>query len=547
MKNDREVSDLAEDGADLYPHLKVTTEMFPRILATRRIEDDAADYYGAFLTRTSVRILIDLVNRLFKLRSCDIHIDGSFAVPCTQFYLKRCIAPCVADLCPPPEYAAMVGLVRMFLGDRRGDLRAALKRLMAQSSDKLDFEMAVYWRDMLHEIEEFWNDPRLSVWLDDAVDTFDADESAAGSFIYLVTQRGRNVLGRKVFRLPPGGGLLPHEALPRIIDAFYRFHLPKEIRVSMSFEGRRELQETLSRRFGRPASIVLVRPDRQRVTAVRALRSAWSENELEFVKSKATARQISGELKRSFGLADLPMRVEAFDVAHISGLFFVAAATVWQNGRYLPEEHRFQISAETSEPAAMGDAVLSRLTDSSVRMPDLIVLDGGRAQLNAAMKALGAAGLSGVPVIGAVKPAAKHSSLAEFITAAGRRIEYEHDNPAHNMLRLLRDGAHDLANRVHRDLRDLGHYYELAALLPSLKESERRQLVAAVGSVRKLRDVDPDQLNKLVPDPLASRAAADLRRHAGNEDHPPVIPLIVPIRFDAEDGDAEDLIPISSK
>ncbi|MEO7538815.1 MAG: hypothetical protein ABIV21_02225, partial [Pyrinomonadaceae bacterium] len=328
MKNDREVNDLAEDGADLYPHLKITSELFPRVLATRRIEDDGAEYYGAFLTKTAARILIDFVNRTFRLRSCDIYIAGTFAVPCTQYYLKRCIAPCVADLCTPAEYSAMVDLVRMFLGNRRGDLKAAIKQRMVQSSDGLDFEQAVHWRDMLSDIEDYWKNPRLNVWLDDAVDTYDADETIAGSFIYLVTQRSRNVLGRKVFRLPPGGGLSPDEALGRIIGSFYQYHLPREIRVSMDFEGRNALADTLSNMFGRPARIVLTPPDRQRITAVRALQNAWSENELEFAKSKSTARQISGELKRSFGLSALPARVEAFDVAHISGKFFVAASTV---------------------------------------------------------------------------------------------------------------------------------------------------------------------------------------------------------------------------
>ena len=190
----------------------------------------------------------------------------------------------------------MVDLVRMFLADRRGDLRKALKQRMENASDDLDFEQAVYWRDMLGDIEDYWKNPRWNVWLDDAVDTYDADETIAGSFIYLVTQRGRNVLGRKVFRLPRGGGMPPDEALGRIIASFYQCHLPREIRVSMDFEGRKRLEDTLTQKFGRTARIVLTPPDRQRITAVRALQNAWSENELEFVKAQAPARQISGEL-----------------------------------------------------------------------------------------------------------------------------------------------------------------------------------------------------------------------------------------------------------
>jgi hypothetical protein len=110
----------------------------------------------------------------------------------------------------------------------------------------------------------------------------------------------------------------------------------------------------------------------------------------------------------------------------------------------------------------------------------------------------------------------------------------------------LRDGAHDLANRVHRDIRDMGHHYELAALLPSLNETERRQLVASVGSLRKIREMDVDDLNKLVNSDMASRVMADLEE-LRSETTETVIPFVVPIRYDAENGNAEDLRPIESR
>lgn len=545
MKNDRTVSDFSEDGGDLYPHLKLTAEQFPRILATRVIAEDDAEYFGAFLTKTSVRIVIDFLNRTFRLRSCDIAIDGNFPVPCTQYYLKRCLAPCVSAVCGLGEYLEMVHLVRLFLADRRSELAHGLKSRIAKSSDDLNFETAARWRDMLLAVEEFWGNPRLNIWLDDTVDTYDADETVAGSFIYLVSQRGRHVLGRKVFKLPPGGGLAPHEALERIVASFYRFHLPREIRVSIDFERRKQLIAVFSERFGRQAVIGLARPDRQRITAVRALRSAWDENELEFVKARSTARQISGELRRSFKLRSLPWRVEAFDVAHISGTSFVAASAVWEKGEFLAEENEFHISPETSETAAMAHAVRTRLTQTHRPPPDLLLLDGGKAQLNASLKGLD--GLVPRPkIIGAVKPVGQHGSISRFISDDGTESIYEPDNPAQNMLRLLRDAAHDLANQVHRDLRDLGHHYELAALLPSLAEPERRELVAKAGSLRRIREADELTLIKLAGRDTALRASVDLESdRTGNS--AAAVPFIVPIRFHAENGDADDLRPIASR
>ncbi len=544
MKNDRIVNDLAEDGSDLYPHLKITAEFFPRVLATRRIEDDGAEYFGAFLTKSAVRILIHFLNRVFRLRSCDIRIDGSFAVPCTQFYVKRCIAPCVANICDRERYLEIGAIVRLFLANDRRQLHTAITERIVEASEQLDFETAAKWRDILIAIEAFWQNPRLQVWLDDTVDTYEQDETVAGSFIYLVSQRDRHILSRKVFQLPRGGGMSSDEALERIISSFYRFHLPREIRISFDFERRPQVTEELAQRFGRPTKIVLVRPNRQQVTAIRALKLARSESDLDFVAARSTPRQIAGELKRLFALDSLPLRIEAFDVAHISGKSFAAAWSVWENGHFPSEEFGFHISDETSEPSALAEAVGKRVTTANAAIPDILLLDGGKTQLNTVKRAFAENGITQIKLLGAVKPAGQHSSLAYFIDDGGERFEYEADNPAQNMLRLLRDAAHDLANRVHRDLRDLAHHYELAAMLPSIDESDRRRLIADVGSLQRIRDIDPDKLTKLVGAETAARISADLENAV---EIGAAVPLIVPIRFVAENGDADDLRPIDSR
>ena len=543
MKNDRLVSDLSEDGAGLYPHLKITNETFPRVLGTRRDEEDGAEYFGAFLTKTSVRILIDFLNRKFRLRSCDIQIDGSFPVPCTQFYSKRCLGPCVSSICSRDEYLEQVNLVRLFLANQRGLLTRAINARMSRLAEDFEFEAAAEWRDLLLSLEKWWGNSRLNVWLDDAVDTYETDETVAGSFIYLVTQRGRNVLGRKIFRLPRGGGMSADEAVERIIGSFYRFHLPREIRVAFDFEGRARLTAELSKRFGRPARINIVRPDRQRITSVRALREARAEGELDFAAARATPRQIQGELKRLFDLDELPNRIEAFDVAHISGKSFASASAVWMNGQFAPELYGFRISDKTSELDAMAEAAIDRLATNP---PDLIILDGGKTQMNAVLKAVESMRPFPTRLAGVVKPKGQHSSVAYFLTDTGEQIEYEPDNPSQNMLRLLRDAAHDLANRVHRDLREMGHHYELAALLPSITESERRKIVAAAGSLRKVVDLDSASLVKLLGDERASLVTFDLET-TQPADTDAALPLIVPIRFTAENGDADDLIPIKSE
>src|SRR6185369_10702036 len=160
MKNDPPVKNIEDLAAGLYPHLKITNELFPRVLATRRFENDNAEYFGGFVPKTSVRILIGFLNRKFRLRSCDIDIDGNFNVPCTQYYKGRCLAPCVRSLCDHERYLEMVRIVRWLLSNDREQLLSMLYEKMDNASNELDFEEAAGWRDLIESIERYWENPR---------------------------------------------------------------------------------------------------------------------------------------------------------------------------------------------------------------------------------------------------------------------------------------------------------------------------------------------------------------------------------------------------
>ncbi len=490
MRNDRRVSDISDLGADRYPHLKLTQEEYPRVLATRRIEDDNAEYYGAFLTKTAVRIMIDLINRVFRLRLCDLEIDGSWPAPCTQYYRRRCLAPCVSALCTSDEYKQMAELARLFIANERKAFTSAMLDIIDRHSEALDFEKAGYFRDILLAIEKFWKQPRTDVWLDDTVDTYAVEDTPQGSSIFLITHRGRSVLGRKVFTVDREDYETSDEALYRIIESFYQFHLPREIRVTRDFYRRTELVDLLSERFDRQAIIRVYGPSKTGVNARRGLHLGRDEHELDKVKPIATPEIIASKLMRIFDTGKLVHRVEAFDVAHISGTGIVSASSVWNKGKFVSEEYRFSVSGEKSELTALAEFVISRLSYPGLPTPDLIVLDGGKPQLNAVVMALGNTDAVRVPMIAAVKPRGKHSSIRAFLGSDGSVTDFNPESPAHLMLQLLRDEAHDLANRVHRDYREMMPFYEVAG-------------------------VD--------------------------------LPVVVPLRFHAENGGAEDLIPIESR
>jgi Nuclease subunit of the excinuclease complex len=407
-------------GESLYPHLKLTSEWFPRILATRRIENDGAEYFGAFLNRTNVRMLIDFVNRTFRLRSCYIAIDGGFSVPCVQFYRKRCLAPCVFSLCDSDAYHENVQLARLFLANKRDELRPRIAAKIRESVETEDFENAALWRDMMQAAESFWQNSRYQVWLDDTVDTFMLGETGTSIEVYLISSRGPRVLGRKVFMFdrPDDDEIDPTRAIGDVILQFYLFHLPREIRVYRDFPERLAIANTLSQRFGKPIKIVVIKEDMRPVMAERAFKRTKLEFDIEMARGRKSHAEIGDELREIFGLRALPRRIEAFDVAHISGAEAVAAKVIWEDGKFLKEQDNFWLSDLSSEPATIEKFVKMQLAGHR-HATDLILIDGGKAQLNAALRATLRAGRSPF-VIAAVKPHLQHSQISHFLTEDGR-------------------------------------------------------------------------------------------------------------------------------
>jgi excinuclease ABC subunit C len=190
--------------------------------------------------------------------------------------------------------------------------------------------------------------------------------------------------------------------------------------------------------------------------------------------------------------------------------------------------------------------VKERLEDTTRKPLDLVVLDGGKPQMNAVLKAIAETQGPRCGMIAAVKPAGRHSSISRFLLSNGSEVSFDPADPSHNMLQLLRDDAHDLSNKVHRDLRDMGHHYELAAILPGLNETERRKLVTRLGSVKNLLSVDEQELEQLAGKEKAAQLIASINAHTSREPGA-ILPLVVPIRFDAEGGNAEDLRPIATR
>ena len=536
-------------GQRLYPFLKITAEKYPRILVTRKIESDAAEYFGPFLPETGVRFLLDFLNKTFKLRSCDIEIDGSFNVPCTQFFRKRCVAPCASSLCDLPQYLETVELARLFLQKDGTKLERCFSEKIESLAVELKYEKAAELRDAWQSIEKVFSEKNWNLWLDDAVDTFEIAESDEQFFVYLVTQRGRKNLGRRVFVFEKTGNV--EKILPDILTQFYRFHAPREIRVFRDFAERKILSENLSRTAGRKVKIVVINENERKIMTGRALNRAKYEYDLKKLKRENNFGEIQTELRRIFQLKKLPERIESIDVAHISASDFVAAKTVWENGEYKGKEYEFWFSDEKSELESLRKFVEKQYNgkkEKARKLPDLILIDGGRSHLQAALKGLEFVKNTkkrSFSVISAVKPPRKHNEIAYFLNESGERIEFSAGSEAHRFLQILRDEAHAFSNQIHRQKREMSHFFELAGIAPSLNENERQSLLQKFGSLKTILQLQEKDLGEIFGSEKSKRILQNLKDYQ-NGNRRKAEPLIVPIRFDDENGDAKDLQPLTT-
>jgi excinuclease ABC subunit C len=527
-------------GKPLYPHIKITPEKFPRLLATRLIENDGAEYFGAFLNRTNARLLIDFLNRVFRLRSCDIAIDGSFNYPCTQYYKRRCIAPCTKDLCTEPEYNERVEWARMFLANDRAGLAWALQTRIAAASKDLDFETAARLRDLLNEIEAYWKDESRGVWVDRTTDTFHVRNNDGIIDILLVTQRGRRILGERVFTFK-GDTSEEAQAISDVIRQFYVVHAPKEVRVSIELPDRIELQRTLSAIAGRKVPIRLVKESDRRVATQTAITRSSAELDIARLDPKPTPKKLLAELRKVLSLDRAVRSITAIDVSHISGTDVVAAAVTWESGKFLPSEYVYR-SYEASELASIAALAAERVTHR-LGSGELLLIDGGAPQLRAVMKAIGQ---SNVRIAAAVKPPKRHSEISHFLREDGTRIENDPSVRAFQLLKNIRDEVHAFANAVHRDVRDFAEFYQLAAIIPSISESSRQELVKALGSQAKVLAASDDRLAVILGHERAAAVRADIINFNADKSIK-ILPLVVPTRLQEPGTAADDLRPIERR
>ena len=499
-----------------YPYIKLTVQhAYPLVAFTRRIRNDGAEYFGPYLPAGLARKAIKLVQKLFQIRVCRIEIDGKLPRPCLYYDMQRCLGPCVDGLTSRGAYEAAVDEARLFLSGRNDELVRGLTRKMRDASAALEFEAAARYRDVIAEVEALSQRRKLSSLGGEDVDIFGVHVRGGNAAMTVLVMRGGQVLDRRELFWEGLDEVSPEmllaEVLPQIYDR--TTFIPKEIHLPMAIEGMEALSTWMSGRKGE--RVYLRMPARGPKAARVAL--AGRNADLAFRRRfrEEQRRQGSDALQKRLGLPETPRRIEGFDVSNLQGTQTVASMVVWEEGSLVKGQYRsFNIRNLQGQDdfAAIRQAVLRRyrhvLEDTGV-MPDLILIDGGRGQLNAALDALVELGVEETPLCALAK---REEEI--YLVELPEPMRLPRRNAGLLLLQQIRDEAHRFAVSRHQRRRSKRALASELDEIPGVGPKRRRALLQHFGSVDAIRAASLEEVRSVVGPALGDRVLAALGQDA---------------------------------
>jgi len=521
---------MADDKA--YPYLKLTSEPFPKIVMTRKVVRDGAKYFGPYPYHEPKLVgrTIRLIRRLFKLRTCNLEIDGSLPRPCLDYYIGQCSAPCVAWGGTAEQYAEQVRQAGEFLEGKQEGLLDGLRAQMEAAAEGLDFERAAQLRDQLRGIEALGEKQRIiSAGAEDRdilALAQDGDEGCVQIFFI----RGGRLVGQEHVMLQGTRGVPSAETLSAFMSQFYEVSSapPAEILIPEPIADREVIERWLGERRG--GRVTISQP--QRGDRVRLVAMARENAALHLSQERARrgdqvgpgARELAGLL----GLDAPPVRIECYDISNFQGGESVASLVVAEGGRPKKRDYRRFRMKYTDGPddVAMMREVLERRFAQArqeqerldrdepipvkwAALPDLIVLDGGRGQLAAAREVLFEYNQS-IPVIAL----AKQQELI-YVPDLSEPHALPRDSQGLQLLQRLRDEAHRFANAYHQTLRERRIVFSVLDEIPGVGERRKKALIRRFGSVRNVRTATVEEIAAVegIGRKVAERIHAFLAEH----------------------------------
>jgi excinuclease ABC subunit C len=503
-----------------YPYIKVTLQdEYPRIAFTRRVREDKAEYFGPFLPGGMARKAIKLVQKLFQIRVCRIEVDGSLPRPCLYYDMHRCLGPCVAGLTTKEAYDEAVQQTRLFLSGRTEQLVRRLKKEMWEAAESEDYERAAQLRDTLNEVEITTQRRKLSSVEDEDLDVYGVHVSGGNAAIAVLVMRGGQILDRRELFWEGVGAVSAEQLLSEILPQIYdrTTFIPKEIHLPAPIEGEEILLDWLGEKKGE--KVYLRMPSR----GLKAERVALAMHNAELAhkrRFRAGGQDYPGAtaLERHLNLMEPPRRVEGFDISHFQGGETVASMVVWEEGKMRKSDYRsFNIKGlqQPDDFASIRQAVerrYRRVLEETGALPDLIMIDGGRGQLNAAIDALTELGVEDTPIVSLAK---REEEI--YVPGIPEPLRLSRDDMGLRLLQQVRDEAHRFAVSRHRARRNARTLHSKLDELAGIGPRRRKLLLTRLGSVTGVREASLEQIQEVLGKAMGRKVFEQLHAEAAPE------------------------------
>jgi excinuclease ABC subunit C len=541
-----------------YPYVKLTlAERWPRVYVTRRLRKDGSCYYGPYFPANLAYRIVDLIHRNFLIPSCKVDLNRFHPRPCLQYYIKRCLGPCVKDLTTPEAYQEAVRDVKLFLEGRPTDLARSLHQRMEQAASEQEYERAARYRDLISTVEQLQERQRIAAAEGDDADVFGYHYENGMLAVNLFHMRGGRVVDRREFfwedlpefvtdhagivdpsslgepsspadltnsaAAPPDKTeFVPGEFFSALLTQLYigQPYVPRNLYIPVDFEDREALEDLLSEQIAvsdpRAARVHILVPQRgdKRALIDLAGTNAKQSYDQRFRVLKPNARKIQEELQEVLGLAELPKRIECFDISHIQGAETVASMVVWEDGKMKKSDYRkfiIRTVEGVDDFASMREVVTrryKRVQQEEKPMPSVVLIDGGLGQLHAA-----AAALESIEIIN--QPLASIAKREEILYVYGQEkdpIALDHHSPVLHLIQLIRDEAHRFAVTFHRKRRQMRDRSTELLEIPGVGESTTRRLLEHFGSLQAVKQADAAALSAVVTRGQAEAISSHFRK-----------------------------------
>ncbi|HLB44800.1 MAG TPA: excinuclease ABC subunit UvrC [Candidatus Limnocylindrales bacterium] len=506
-----------------YPYIKVTlADDFPRIERTRKLPNDGSRYFGPYASASSVDEAMNLIRRLFPFRTCTIAIsEGKRALPrpCLLYHIKRCQGPCIEAI-GKDAYRADIDQVMLFLEGRQAQVARRLRQEMNAASAKTDYERAADMRDKLRAIERTMESQKMAAFARTQLDVLGYARSGGGAAVQLFAIRDGTTVARDIFLLENVGDSPDEEALSAFIKQYYAAasSIPPRVLVPRQLPDAGELTAFLESRRGHKVALAAPQRGERRALMALAERNAaetLAREQARWLADQGKTLAALEELATALGLPAPPLRIECYDISTIQGTNTVGSMVVFEEGRPRSGEYRrFRVKSVvgTDDYASHREVLWRRFyraleAEEGVaeelrwRLPDLVVIDGGLGQVNAARGVMDALGLHDLPVVGLAK---EREEI--FLPGLSQPLVLPANSQALYLVQRLRDEAHRFAITYHRKLRAKSQTRSVLDDVAGVGPARKRALLRVFGSTRQMRSATIEEIAAV---PGISRALAE--------------------------------------